>query len=121
MQSDNITVTALILAGSRPGKDPVAEYTGVACKVLAKVGGERMIDRVLRATQGAETVGPRMLCGPSWEIVREDPGLHSQIEAGEIGWEEPEDGTSASVQKIIEVYPQNLPLIVTTGNNTLLT
>ncbi len=121
MQTDKTTVTALILAGSRPGKDPVAEYTGLACKVLAKVGGERMIDRVLRAAQGAQTIRTRMLCGPSWEIVREDAVLRSMIESGEIGWEEPQKGPSGSLQKILERYPQELPLLVTTGDHALLT
>lgn len=121
MLTDEFTVTALILAGSRPGKDPVAEYTGVACKVLAIVGGERIIDRVLRATQGAKTIGSRMLCGPVWGIVRDDSVLLALIESCQIGWEEPQRGPSGSVQKFLETHPQDLPLLVTTGDHALLT
>jgi len=118
---NNALVTALILAGARPGKDPVADYVGVECKVLAKVGGVRMIDRVLRATELAETVKSRILCGPSWEIVREDSFLLPLIESGHIGWEEPQQGPSGSVQKFLETHPQDLPLLVTTGDHALLT
>lgn len=121
MPTVETTVTALILAGSRPGKDPVAEYTGVACKVLARVGGERIIDRVLRATQAAKTIGARMLCGPAWEIVKDDSVLLPMIESGEIGWEEPQRGPSGSVQKFLESHPRDLPLLVTTGDHALLT
>lgn len=114
-------VTALILAGARPGKDPVADYVGVACKVLAKVGGERMVDRVLRATEMAETVRNRILCGPSWEIVRDDSFLLPLIESGQIGWQEPQRGPSESVQNFLETHLQDLPLLVTTGDHALLT
>ena len=40
-------VTALVLAGARPGRDPVAEVVGVSIKVLAPVGGMPMVARVL--------------------------------------------------------------------------
>ncbi|MDR4495299.1 MAG: nucleotidyltransferase family protein [Nitrospirales bacterium] len=121
MSTNENTVTALILAGSRPGKDPVAAYTGMACKVLARVGGERIIDRVLRATKEAKTIGSRILCGPSWEIVRDDVVLLPMIESAQIGWEEPQQGPSGSVQKFLETHPQSLPLLVTTGDHALLT
>jgi GTP:adenosylcobinamide-phosphate guanylyltransferase len=45
--------SALVLAGSRPGPDPVAQVAGVATKVLATVGGKPMLTRVIAALRAA--------------------------------------------------------------------
>jgi molybdopterin-guanine dinucleotide biosynthesis protein A len=45
--------TALVLAGSRGGTDPVAEYAGVSHKGLIVLGGETLLARVLNALKGA--------------------------------------------------------------------
>ena len=39
--------TAIVLAGSRPGADPLAERFGVPLKALVPVGGESMVGRVV--------------------------------------------------------------------------
>lgn len=121
MKNADGKVTVLILAGARPGQDPVAELAGVPCKVLAKVGGEPMVARVLRATRDAETVNARIICGPSWEIVKEQAFLMSAIESGQLGWEAPQEGPSGSVRAFLEKYPHHVPLLVTTGDHALLT
>ena len=114
-------VTALILAGSRPEKDPVAELTGVPCKVLAKVGGEPMVERVLRAAAEATTVKSRVLCGPSWSILVGSATLHAFVQSGQVGWEEPQNGPSGSVLAFLQNHPSDIPLLVTTGDHALLT
>lgn len=48
-----MTRTALVLAGSRGGDEPVARYAGVAHKALVPVGGRPMLLRVMDALQGA--------------------------------------------------------------------
>ena len=45
--------TALVLAGSRGGSDPVADYAGVAHKALIPIEGEAMILRVIAALRQA--------------------------------------------------------------------
>jgi hypothetical protein len=45
--------TALVLAGSRGGIDPVADYAGVSHKGLIVLGGETLLARVLKALRGA--------------------------------------------------------------------
>ena len=41
--------TALVLAGQRPGVDPVAAHFGLEAKALVPVAGELMLGRVLMA------------------------------------------------------------------------
>jgi GTP:adenosylcobinamide-phosphate guanylyltransferase len=45
--------TALLLAGSRPGDDPVAAYAGVGHKGLIELAGETLLARVLHALDAA--------------------------------------------------------------------
>src|SRR4051812_5849097 len=49
---------ALVLAGSRGGVDPVAEYAGVSQKGLIVLGGQTLLTRVLAAldTAGASRI-----------------------------------------------------------------
>lgn len=44
---------ALVLAGSRGGVDPVAEYAGVSQKGLIVLGGQTLLHRVLAALDQA--------------------------------------------------------------------
>ena len=51
------SVTAIILAGSRPGSDPLLAGTGLASKALLPVGGQPMLAHVLEALRAAPEVG----------------------------------------------------------------
>jgi len=44
---------ALVLAGSRPGGDPLAQAAGVSSKALIEIGGEPMLARVVAALRAA--------------------------------------------------------------------
>ena len=44
---------ALVLAGSRPGPDPLADYAGVADKAMIEIGGRTMLARVVAALRVA--------------------------------------------------------------------
>src|SRR5688500_15318708 len=48
--------TALVLAGTRPGGDPLAQHAGVSHKALIEVGGQPMLARVLAALAAAPEV-----------------------------------------------------------------
>jgi len=48
-----MSFTALVLAGSRGGGDPVAAYAGVADKALIEIGGATMLARVVAALREA--------------------------------------------------------------------
>ncbi len=119
--SQSAPITALILAGARPGLDPVAEAVGVPLKVLAPVGGVPMVERVLHTLKLSQFVEQRVLCGPSWEMVKEQALLHKLVETENIRWVAPQQGPSLSVQSFLEQAPQDLPLLVTTADHALLT
>ncbi len=49
-------LTALVLAGTRPGGDPLAQAAGVSHKALIPIGGVPMLQRVLVALAAVPAV-----------------------------------------------------------------
>ncbi len=116
-----VSVNALVLAGARQGRDAVAEAAGVPLKVLAAVDGTPMVARVLTTLEASSLVHQRTLCGPSWDILQEQPLLRDLVEDQRIRWMAPQQGPSASVKKFLEESPHVFPLLVTTADHALLT
>lgn len=114
-------VTALVLAGARPGRDSVAEAAGVPIKVLAMVGEMPMVARVLKTLETSPLVAQRVLCGPAWEVVQGQAFLRELVEQKKIRWLPPQQGPSLSVKGFLEQFPQELPCLVTTADHALLT
>ncbi|MEW9854694.1 nucleotidyltransferase family protein [Novosphingobium sp. M1R2S20] len=103
--------TALVLAGSRPGRpDPVALAEGAAHKALVDVGGSPMLTRVVAALRGAgiETIA----------VSANDPAVVTL--ARELACEvvPPGGGPSASVAAAFDRY--GAPMLVTTADHALL-
>jgi GTP:adenosylcobinamide-phosphate guanylyltransferase len=101
--------TALVLAGSRGGIDPVADYAGVSHKGLIELGGETLLARVLRALKaaGATRIG----------VSTNDEALGGQLgaDAERIA---ATDSPSLSVRQAAEAL--GTPLLVTTVDHALL-
>ncbi len=119
--SELSAVTALVLAGARPGLDPVAQVAGVPIKVLVPVGGMSMVARVLKTLETSSLIEQRVLCGPSREIVEKQDGLRDLVEKKVVRWVAPQQGPSISVKHFLEESPQDIPLLVTTADHALLT
>lgn len=71
--------TAVVLAGSRPGRDPFAEQFGAELKALIPVGGEPMVRRPVRTLLAVEDVGRVIVLSQTPERIAEvlpkDPRL----------------------------------------------
>jgi GTP:adenosylcobinamide-phosphate guanylyltransferase len=113
--------TAIVLAGKRPGKDPVAEAAGVVCKSFAPIGDRPMVDRVLDTLAAARQIGPRILCGPSQSMIEQEPGLKARIERGEVKWIASHSTPSLSTYHALQSVPHGRPVLVTTADHALLT
>ena len=113
--------TALILAGMRPGTDPVAEAAGVACKSFAPIDGQPMVLRVLDALASSLQVGPLILCGPEQDLIAHEPGLKARIENAEVKWIDSRATPSLSVYHALQTLQPETPVLVTTADHALLT
>lgn len=108
-------LTALVLAGSRPGKDDFAKRQGTDLKALIPVQGEPMVRRpvsALLATDGVESVivvaqQPERIA----EALPADPRLAVTASAETI---------AATLQRLIENPATKWPVLVTTADHALL-
>lgn len=105
-----MTLTALVLAGVRPGGDPFADSLGVAHKGLIDVGGRPILARVLDALNMAGVT--RMVVSSNSAEIASLASLHgAEVIAAEAG-------PSTSVASALALY--GTPLLVTTADHALL-
>jgi GTP:adenosylcobinamide-phosphate guanylyltransferase len=103
-------VTAIILAGTRPGRDPVAADENVSCKALVNIGGITMLERVIDALAAAGIERIVVVC---------DEGPVTQI-ATERGATTLAPGLGPSDSAFRALHLLGAPLLITTADHALL-
>ncbi len=111
--SDLQSLTALVLAGSRPGGDPLAAYAGVSHKALIEIGGTPMLERVVRALAATPQISRIVVAIERPELVAALPDLGKPVLALAAA-----AGPSASVAAALAA--EGTPLLVTTADHALL-
>lgn len=108
--------TALLLAGSRPGGDPLTRSLGTDYKPLIPIEGEPMLLRPLRALLASPSVvGVRVL-------TQEPERLAAVIPDDKRVRLEPSQSTiAATLERICQDSRTAFPLLVTTADHALLT
>jgi GTP:adenosylcobinamide-phosphate guanylyltransferase len=107
--------TAVVLAGSRPGRDDFAAQFGTDMKALIAIGGEPMVRRPVRALLGSKRVGRVIVLSQAPEriaaVIPKDPRLS-------VG---PSLGTIAETMLKLCGDPEiRWPVLVTTADHALL-
>lgn len=102
--------SALVLAGARPGRDPVADYAGVSHKGLILLAGQPLLERVVRAVAaaGAERIG---VSTANDEVAALAARLGTEILPAEAG---------PSLSALRGVEALGTPVLVTTSDHALL-
>lgn len=107
--------TAVLLAGSRPGRDPFAEQFGTDLKPLIPIAGEPMVRRPLAALLKSKDVGRVIVVSQSPErisaVLSEDPRVEVRLSQGTI---------AETVESLILDRIADFPLLVTTADHALL-
>lgn len=112
--------TAIVLAGDRGPDDPLVKAANTTCKALIPVAGKAMVQRVLSALKESRFVGQRILCGPPWAILKDDPNLSKAVETGEFQWIENQLTPSLSAGHAMQSIPASDPVLITTADHALL-
>lgn len=111
--------TAILLAGSRPGGDPLAQAHGEQFKARVAIAGEAMIARVLRTLAAVERIDRIVILAQQPEAVV----------AGDLGWiaDHPKvalkasgTGISRSIAAVAGSADAPWPVLVTTADHPLL-
>lgn len=112
--------TAIVLAGQRPGIDPVAAAFGERYKALVPVCGMSMLERVLRTLLDVPAIA-RVV------VVAQNPDL---LVRGSLAWAathshvvlaESTGGISQSIAAVVGTPVAPWPVLVTTADHPLLT
>ena len=111
---------AIVLAADRGRDDPVAAAAGVAAKCLTPIAGSPMVVRVVRALEQSARVNTILLCGPPAEALRESPELAGMVSGG-VRWMSPEATPATSAAAALAALPEDVPVLLTTGDHALLT
>ncbi|WP_188238034.1 nucleotidyltransferase family protein [Sphingopyxis sp. LK2115] len=112
----NGPIAAIVLAGSRPGPDPLLSGTGVSTKALLPVAGRPMLAHVVTALRAAPDVGAITILAQDSAALAAEPGL-----AGIADLHFADSGQGISSSLAAALPPGDDPLLVTTADNVLLT
>lgn len=113
-------VHALLLAGQRPGSDPLAEHFHVPLKVLVPLAGEPMLSRVARTLVDHPAIGRVTILLQDPEAVLEDPGCAWLRDHPDIGFAPSANSISRTVLDAMGEPDPAHPVLVTTGDHPLL-
>jgi GTP:adenosylcobinamide-phosphate guanylyltransferase len=114
------TWTAILLAGDRPGGDPLARHFGLAHKALITIQGRSMLRRVADALLAAPEIrhivilaqDPKSLMVGDASCLCDNP----RVSLATGGW-----GIAGSIGTIAGTARAPFPLLVTTADHALLT
>lgn len=110
---------AVVLAGSRPGTDPLAASAGVATKALVPIAGRPMLDHVVRTLVDHPRIGPVIVLAQQAETLADHPQTAWMRDHPAIRFATSGSGISQSILDLID-NGQPLPLLVTTADNVLI-
>lgn len=116
--SDRAGLTALVLAGTRLGGDPLADHAGVSHKALIEIGGTTMIERVVAALAASPAVGRIVIAIERPALLNDLPGLQAGVCGKPWVTMPTQDGPSATVAAALA--QEGTPLLVTTADHALL-
>lgn len=107
--------TAIVLAGSRPGRDPFAEQFGTDLKALIPVAGEPMVRRPVRALLRSGSIARIIVLAQETAQIAaalpDDPRLSVRSSKGTI---------AETMLELIDTDGAEWPLLVTTADHALL-
>jgi GTP:adenosylcobinamide-phosphate guanylyltransferase len=110
-----VKYTAILLAGSRPGRDTFAEQFGTDLKALIVILGEPMVRRPLRALLASDSVRNVIVMSQAPErieaVVPGDQRLAFQVSRGTI---------AETILELCDDPATQWPLLVTTADHALL-
>lgn len=107
--------TAVVLAGSRPGRDAFAEQFGTDLKALIPIGGEPMVRRPVRALLESDRIGKVL-------VLSQTPDRFAAVlpEDGRIELRKSQGTIAETILRLIADTTLPWPLLITTADHALL-
>jgi molybdopterin-guanine dinucleotide biosynthesis protein A len=109
--------TAIVLAGQRPGVDPLAQYFGIDLKALVEIDCEAMVTHVVRTLSHVPEIAKIIVLAQSPDRLRAVVApVSDKIILAESG-----AGISSSIRLLAGGEAAPWPVLVTTADHPLLT
>ena len=112
------SITVLLLAGRRTGFDPICSNFNVRYKALAPVAGEPMVMHVLRNFENCDYVSEIIVLAQEPQILQTE--LADILDCSKVRFCESDGSIAKTILTSIDKYQLNLPVMVTTADNSLL-
>ncbi len=113
-------LTALLLAGNRPGVDPMAAMFGVEAKALVPIGGEAMLSRVARTLAGHPKIARVIVLAQHPDRLTADTDTRWLLGDPKVLFETAQGSVSAAIIDAVARHPSAYPFLVTTADHPLL-
>ncbi|WP_242125054.1 nucleotidyltransferase family protein [Sphingobium sp. Sx8-8] len=113
-------ITAILLAGSRSGVDPLAVAAGVAVKPLVPVAGEPMINHPARALLAHPAIGQVVVLTQAPELFAADPATAWLAGHPKVRFQKSGGGIASSLMEFLDRGEFPFPLLMTTADHVLL-
>ncbi len=116
------TPTIVILAGKRDGKlDPLAAAAGVTHKCNVPIQGKPLLQWVLEGVADGWPDAPIWVSIHDPAVIADVPGVAELTAAGRLHMSVSRDGIVESIEAVIEQGTNPFPMLITTGDNVLVT
>jgi GTP:adenosylcobinamide-phosphate guanylyltransferase len=113
--------TAVVLAGRRPGIDPLAAAAGTTHKCLVPVGNQPMLVRVVEALAASDAIGTIAVSIDDAEAITRLAAISRLAADGRLCILPSDITPSRSALAAAAALGQPLPLMITTADHALLT
>jgi GTP:adenosylcobinamide-phosphate guanylyltransferase len=113
-------LTALLLAGQRPGTDLLAAHFGMPLKALVPIAGEAMLSRVARTLVDHPAIARVIVLAQDPAALTADADTAWLAQHAAIAFETAGASVSGAIIDAVGRHPQGYPFLVTTADHPLL-
>jgi molybdopterin-guanine dinucleotide biosynthesis protein A len=113
-------VTAILLAGRRPGIDPLAAHFGVEDKALIEIAGEAMLSRVARTLLQFDGTAEVIILAQDARALTGHRDTQWLADEPGIRFEDSGSSVAQGIAALLRRNPNSYPFLITTADNPLL-
>ncbi|KKC25337.1 nucleotidyltransferase family protein [Sphingomonas sp. SRS2] len=112
--------TAIVLAGQRPGTDPLSEYFGQPRKALIEVAGQPMLAWVGATLIARGDVDRIIILAQDADALLDHPGTRWLRDEARVTARDCGDSIVEAISRTLRAMPNAYPFLLTTADNVLL-
>ncbi|MEP3225109.1 MAG: NTP transferase domain-containing protein [Parasphingorhabdus sp.] len=114
------SVSAIILAGNRPGGDPMAQSRKIPVKALIPVAGQAMVSRVIKALMAHEKIGKIHLLAQDFAPFWDHDQTQKLVDNPQVSTHISQTTIATSLDTLLGSQAIEYPVLITTADNVLL-